>query len=326
MFAAPTAPATNPAEATVILLPNAAFQPRVNPGGYAADFDPAVKRTPGSAPSIQVHSLAAKPFAGGWIYEAGTKLLAGMRGKRVRLTAWIKTADISNHASLQFDLIANGHIVSHDEPADHPATGTTEWQQYASVADVPNNLSAVKIYIMLFGPGQLWLDGAQIELVPADTPLTDDHLWHKSSQVPQLYEVATDPAVQHNGHAACRLSGDADTRRQYCAYERVDRFIEKYAGHRVSFTIWLKSEGVLTGSGPDIWAHDAGESNIANDTSRTRRPVRGSKDWKPYTVYCDIPPNATCIVTGFILNGSGTLWADLDSAKFELADPAPAAP
>ena len=311
--------ATNPAD-SLIKLPNPRFQPRTNPKEYAAAFDPTVNHIPGAPPSLHLQSLVRKPLAAAWIFEANGNLLNAMRGKRVRLSAWIKTTDVTNCAGLQFDLIARGRILSHDDSMNRALTGTTDWQQCYSVADVPTDLSAVKIYVGLRGPGQLWLDDAQIELAPADTPLTDDHLWHKSSLVPILYDVATDPDVQHNGHPACRLSADFDARNQYGAYERTDRSVEKYAGHRVSFTIWLKSEGVLTGSGPDIWAHDANEQNIAYDTSRSHRPVKGDKDWQPYTVYANIPPNTTSITTGFILNGNGTLWADLDSAQFELAD------
>jgi hypothetical protein len=319
---AATPPTTNPAETTIISLPNAAFQPRVNPDGYAAVFDPAVRRTPDSPPSLQVRSIAPNPWMGGWIYESNAKLLDPFRGKRVRLSAWIKTTDVSNWAGLQFDLTSRGKIVSHDDMASKPASGTTDWRQYDSIAQVPNDLAAVKIYIILHGPGQIWFDNTQIQLAPAEAPLTDDHLWHKSSPVPLLYEVAPDPAVQHNGHAAYCLSADFDARRQYGSYEITNRFVEKFAGHRVSFTIWLKSEDILTGSGPIIWARDASERNIAGDASRGHRPVRRTQEWKPYTVYADIPPSATSIVTGFILNGSGKLWADLNSAQLQLADPA----
>ena len=314
-----TSPANTPVD-SLIKLPNPRFQPRANPKEYTAAFDPTVNHAPGAPPSRHLQSLVRKPQAAAWIFEAHGSLLNAMRGKRVRLTAWIKTTDVTNCAGLQFDLIARGRIVSHDDSMNRALTGTTDWQQYYSVADVPNDLSAVKIYIGLMGPGQLWLDDAQIELAPADTPLTDDHTWHKSSPVPILYDVATDPDVQHNGHPACRLSADYEARRQYGAYETTSRSVEKFAGHRVSFTIWLKSEGILTGSGPTIWAHDAAERNIAFDTSRSHRPLKGDKDWQPYTVYADIPPNTASITTGFILNGNGTLWADLDSAQFQLAD------
>src|SRR5205085_1619727 len=59
-------------------------------------------------------------------------------GKRLRLTGWLKTKEVDNWAGFQL-MIRNpaGKIIAVDEMMDRPIRGTTDWQQFQIVADVP---------------------------------------------------------------------------------------------------------------------------------------------------------------------------------------------
>lgn len=42
----------------------------------------------------------------------------------------------------------------------------------------------------------------------------------------------------------------------------------------------------------------------------SNRPVKGSTDWKLYSIVLDVPNNSTTILFGIILSGKGTVWAN----------------
>jgi hypothetical protein len=53
-----------------------------------------------------------------------------------------------------------------------PITGTTGWQNYAVVLNVPQDATGIFFGILLTGPGTVWLNTVRIEEVGSDIPTT----------------------------------------------------------------------------------------------------------------------------------------------------------
>ncbi len=100
------------------------------------------------------------------------------RGKRVRLSAYLKTENVSSWASLwmRVDYRENQkyQMLGFDNMFNRPIIGTTDWQKYEIVLDVPQNSTNIALGILLYvGTGKIWVDGLQLEIVSNDVPVTD---------------------------------------------------------------------------------------------------------------------------------------------------------
>jgi hypothetical protein len=100
------------------------------------------------------------------------------RGKRIRMTAWVKSALRGNSIGrLELDVIGswgwyckwNGTF---DNMAKRPIVGETDWQQYSLVVDVPEESVSMNFGLLLIGAGKVWLDEINFEIVDKSIPLT----------------------------------------------------------------------------------------------------------------------------------------------------------
>ena len=55
---------------------------------------------------------------------------------------------------------------------DRPINGTATWTPATIVMDVPVEAAAIAIGFFLSGPGQMWVNDAQFEVVGPDVPVT----------------------------------------------------------------------------------------------------------------------------------------------------------
>jgi hypothetical protein len=102
-----------------------------------------------------------------------TTSAADFLGKRVRMTAFVKSEDVGEWAGLW--LRVDGHrqsAMEFDNMRDRPIQGTSSWNQYEIVLDVPKDAANLAFGILLDGEGTVWLDDLSFEVVPDDTPKT----------------------------------------------------------------------------------------------------------------------------------------------------------
>jgi hypothetical protein len=52
-------------------------------------------------------------------------------------------------------------------------TGSTEWNNYSCILDIPKNGAIINIGILLYGKGQTWLDNVRFQEVDNNTPTTE---------------------------------------------------------------------------------------------------------------------------------------------------------
>ncbi|HTQ35432.1 MAG TPA: hypothetical protein VMH77_00195 [Steroidobacteraceae bacterium] len=108
------------------------------------------------------------------------------RGKRVRISAWLKTDGVEGVNSPQYAPIAGeaglwlgmGSVqggMRMDRMQERAVKGTTDWQYRDFVADVPVDSRQMMIGYWMQGKGQLWVRDLTVEEVPASVPL--NFLW-----------------------------------------------------------------------------------------------------------------------------------------------------
>ena len=66
----------------------------------------------------------------------------------------------------------DGKMLSFDNMQDRPIVGTTDWQKYEVILDVPEDGAQIAIGIVLSGKGQVWLSNVQFEIVSSRVPTT----------------------------------------------------------------------------------------------------------------------------------------------------------
>jgi hypothetical protein len=62
--------------------------------------------------------------------------------------------------------------VAFDNMQDRPIKGTTDWQRYNVVLNVPPDSTGISFGILLDGAGEVWLSGTKFDVVGADVPAT----------------------------------------------------------------------------------------------------------------------------------------------------------
>ena len=95
------------------------------------------------------------------------------RGKRVRMSAWVKTKSPDSHAQLWFRLDAPKRMPGFDNMANRPIKGITDWQKYDLVLDVPEDVGAIVFGMMSFNQGTIWVDDFSFEIVGNDVAVTN---------------------------------------------------------------------------------------------------------------------------------------------------------
>jgi hypothetical protein len=55
---------------------------------------------------------------------------------------------------------------------DRAIKGTTGWQRYDVVLDVPKDATGISFGILLAGTGEVWLSGTRFDVVEMETPVT----------------------------------------------------------------------------------------------------------------------------------------------------------
>ncbi|WP_301109761.1 helix-turn-helix transcriptional regulator [Sporosarcina sp.] len=94
-------------------------------------------------------------------------------GKRIRLSCYIKSEKVSKcGAWLRIDN-AFGDPVQFDNMDRRSITGTTQWNQYAIVLDVPPESESIHFGVLLIGEGRVWMDGFRFEEVDLNVPVTN---------------------------------------------------------------------------------------------------------------------------------------------------------
>jgi RNA polymerase sigma factor (sigma-70 family) len=151
------------------------------PGAYTVGTD--ALNSWGGTPSAYVKSSgAADGDFGGMMQTISAEQFLN---KRVRLTAWMKTEDAQRGANLwmRVDGQSQGQSLAFDNMNNRQPKGTTGWQQYSVVLDVPANATALNYGVFVAGEGKAWINGLSIDPVGPEVASTD--MLPKKPQLPK---------------------------------------------------------------------------------------------------------------------------------------------
>jgi hypothetical protein len=139
-----------------------------NPRNYETGVDPQA-----SYQGFPSAYLKAKPSAtegfGTLMQQFSAEQYAG---KRVMLRASVKAGEVTDWAGLWMRVDKGSHSVSFDNMMDRPIKGTTTWQNYEVVLDVPQDATGIAFGILLSKSGSVWLNSVKFEIVGLDVPAT----------------------------------------------------------------------------------------------------------------------------------------------------------
>jgi transcriptional regulator with XRE-family HTH domain len=95
-------------------------------------------------------------------------------GKRVKMTAYIKSNDVSEQAGmwLRVDSKEQGKVLGFDNMQDRPIIGSKDWTKYEIILDVPEESASISFGVLLRGTGKIWFDDISFEIVDKMTETT----------------------------------------------------------------------------------------------------------------------------------------------------------
>jgi len=96
------------------------------------------------------------------------------RGKRIKLTCFIKTKDVQQYAGMWMRVDnASEDILQFDNMSNRPIVGTNNWNHYFVVLDVPEHSAAISFGVLLCGSGHVWTDQFYFEIVDISVKTTN---------------------------------------------------------------------------------------------------------------------------------------------------------
>lgn len=95
------------------------------------------------------------------------------RGKRVRLSGYLKTIGVNEGTAVLFMRVdGDGVVQTSDYMQNRPVMLTTDWARQEIVLEIPRTAIGVTYGFLLSGSGQAWLDDVALEVVGDDVPVT----------------------------------------------------------------------------------------------------------------------------------------------------------
>ncbi|QUL58019.1 helix-turn-helix transcriptional regulator [Paenibacillus tritici] len=144
-----------------------------NPEKYEVRIDPRICYK--TSPSMQLQSIEeTAPDANvfGTLmqqFQAGQYL-----GRRMRFSGFVRTEDVTGWCGLWMRVDdRQQELLAFDNMQNRSIQGTTEWNHYACVLEIPPEADIINIGILLCGSGKVWLGECEFEEVGKDIPVTD---------------------------------------------------------------------------------------------------------------------------------------------------------
>jgi hypothetical protein len=95
------------------------------------------------------------------------------RGKRIRLSAAVRTENVKDWAGLWMRVDdKSGRTSAFDNMQKRPIKGTTGWAQHEVVLDVGPEANIIALGVLMGDAGAVWLDQVRFEVVPDSVPVT----------------------------------------------------------------------------------------------------------------------------------------------------------
>lgn len=95
------------------------------------------------------------------------------KGKRIKLSCYLKTEEVEKCGAWCRVDNAAGDTLQFDNMDNRSITGSTDWNYYSIVLDVPMDSASIHFGVLLVGSGKVWADGFKFEEVDEKVPTTN---------------------------------------------------------------------------------------------------------------------------------------------------------
>lgn len=151
-------------------LPVGWFAAGDHPEEYVMALDPTAMRA--GRPSAKLESRTSQAHGFGTLMQQISP--DAYRGHRVRFSGDVRTRDVTGSASLWLRVDgANNESIAFDNAQNRALHGTSDWQHFELVLDVPGKAEGIAFGLLLAGAGTAWVSGLKFEEVPTTVAVTD---------------------------------------------------------------------------------------------------------------------------------------------------------
>lgn len=263
----------------------------------------------------------------------------GYQGKRVKLSAYIKTEKVKDWSGLWMRIDEGKEIVGFDNMQDRPINGDTDWTKYEVVLDIPEKSTNVALGVLLSGTGTVWFDDCAFETVSKTVKTTGDlnrscGIRYQNDEPTNLdfsrglrpenddLSISATPVgwfMQSKAGSEVSIGLEKAKRKGAAASAFIKSargssgallqalLADKYVGKRLKLTAQVKTDDV-TGGAALFFRTDAGRKLMVTYDYMQDRLVSGSNDWTECTCVIDIPQGSDNIYFGGTLEGNGSAW------------------
>ena len=151
-------------------LPTGWHKAGSDPSGYEMTIDRVNKHSGNAGARIVRTKKTSKADDFGTLMQ--TFKADEFRGKRLKMSAWMKTAN-ADSAQLWMRVDGIDRTLGFDNMDPRAVKGTTGWNQYAIVLDVPEATENIAFGAFVAGNGEAWVDDFAFEVVDATTQSTN---------------------------------------------------------------------------------------------------------------------------------------------------------
>jgi len=143
-------------------------------GSHPKDYEMSIDRDVSRSGKASASLKSIVPETGGFGTLMQTFKADAFRGKRVRMSGYVKSREVKDWAGLwmRIDGSKSDEMLGFDNMQDRPIKGTTDWAKYEIVLDVPEQSGGIAFGILLGGRGQVWMDDLKFEVVGKDVATT----------------------------------------------------------------------------------------------------------------------------------------------------------
>ena len=139
-----------------------------NPENYETGVDSQAKRN--GFPIAYLKSKASATVGFGTLMQSFSA--SKYAGQRIRLSASVKSDEVSDWAGLWMRVDVNSRPFVIDNMANRSIKGSVDWREYQVVLDVPKDATNVAFGILPSKSGMVWLNNVRFEMVSTEVPVT----------------------------------------------------------------------------------------------------------------------------------------------------------
>ena len=132
--------------------------------------------------------------------------------------------------------------------------------------------------------------------------------WIKRGSLPDSYEMRIDKGTGQDGKNSATIKSKEDDIQGFGTLMQTSS-PEKYLGKKIKMTGYLKTENVSGWTGLWLLVDDADSQPLSFDNMYDKG-ITGTTGWTKYEIILDVPVNASNLVYGALLAGSGQIWFD----------------